>query len=61
MADVEFLVRSAPHDALREGREFSLFEGSECVARGRVLSERDALSANPAKEGCQAREGCQEP
>ncbi len=37
VADVHFLVEAAPHDALRDGREFELYEGGKCVARGGVL------------------------
>ena len=39
IATVRFLVEAAPHDSLREGREFELYEGSKCVARGRILAE----------------------
>ena len=36
IADVHFLVEDAPHDSLRDGREFELYEGKKCVARGRI-------------------------
>ena len=36
-ADVHFLVEEAPHESLREGRDFELYEGSKCVARGRII------------------------
>ena len=36
IADVHFLVEEAPHDSLREGRAFELYEGKKCVARGRI-------------------------
>jgi hypothetical protein len=39
IADVRFLVDAAPHDALREGREFELYEGGKCVARGRITGK----------------------
>lgn len=37
VADVRFLVDEAPHDSLRPGREFDLYEGGKCVAHGRIL------------------------
>jgi len=39
IADVHFLVSDAPHDSLRPGRGFELYEGSKLVARGRILAE----------------------
>jgi hypothetical protein len=39
IADIHFLVEEAPHDALRPGRSFELYEGSRCVARGQVLAD----------------------
>jgi hypothetical protein len=39
LADVHFLFEEAPHDALRDGREFELYEGNKCVARGRILDD----------------------
>ncbi len=41
LADVAYRVEHAPHDQLREGREFELYEGPRCVARGRTLAETD--------------------
>jgi hypothetical protein len=40
IADVHFLVEEAPHDSLREGRAFELYEGNKRVARGQVLPDR---------------------
>ena len=37
IADVHYLVPEAPHDSLREGRRFELYEGKKRVALGRVL------------------------
>jgi hypothetical protein len=37
LADVDFLVDAAPHDSLHEGREFELYEGKKCVARGKLV------------------------
>ena len=39
IADVHFLVDEAPHESLRPGREFDLYEGSKCVAHGRILDD----------------------
>jgi hypothetical protein len=39
LADVHFLANEAPHDALQEGKEFELYEGNKCVARGRILGD----------------------
>jgi len=39
-ADVNFLVDEAPHDSLTEGREFELYEGNKCVARGKIRRVR---------------------
>lgn len=39
VADVHFLVDEAPHESLRPGREFELYEGSKCVAHGRILGD----------------------
>ena len=39
VADVHFLVEGAPHDALREGRAFELYEGGKRVARGLLLTD----------------------
>ncbi len=37
MAEVHFLMNEAPHHLLTEGADFELFEGSKCVAHGRVI------------------------
>ncbi len=37
IADVYFLMNDAPHDSLRSGRVFELYEGNKLVARGRIL------------------------
>lgn len=37
IADVHFLVKEAPHDSLRDGRTFELYEGNKCVARGQLI------------------------
>lgn len=42
IADVYFLVSNAPHESLRPGRQFELFEGSRCVARGKILEDCNA-------------------
>lgn len=39
IANVRYLVEEAPHASLQEGREFELFEGNKCVARGRILAD----------------------
>lgn len=49
LADVHFVVDEAPHESLREGRAFELYEGSKCVARGTVLSEAPARSKDSVK------------
>jgi hypothetical protein len=38
VADVHFLVNAAPHDSLRNGRTFDLYEGNKCVARGYITA-----------------------
>jgi hypothetical protein len=48
IADVHFLAYAAPHDFLREGREFELYEGNKCVARGRITA--DSTSPNDTAE-----------
>jgi len=55
LPDVRFLVEEAPHDSLREGRAFELYEGRKCVARGTVLSEAAARSKNPVKSESSAK------
>jgi hypothetical protein len=39
LAEVGFLVDEAPVDSLREGREFELYEGKTCVARGKIVGD----------------------
>ena len=39
LADVHFLAYDAPHDELSGGRQFELFEGRKCVARGTIVGE----------------------
>ena len=41
IADVHFLVEEAPHESLRDRRDFELYEGGKCVARGRVLAKNE--------------------
>jgi hypothetical protein len=38
IANVHFLMDNAPHESLRPGREFELYEGNKLVARGRILA-----------------------
>ena len=38
VAGVHFLMAEAPHDSLRIGRMFELYEGNKCIARGTILS-----------------------
>jgi hypothetical protein len=44
IADVHFLVDEAPQDSLRPGREFELYEGNRCVARGKILGDSMQVS-----------------
>ena len=37
IAEVCFLVDSAPHHLLSVGTDFELLEGKKCVARGRII------------------------
>lgn len=37
LVELSFLVPNAPHQYLRSGDEFELYEGATLVARGRVL------------------------
>jgi len=37
VAEVHFLVKEAPHDSLRSGRSFEIYEGNKCVARGMIM------------------------
>jgi hypothetical protein len=39
IADVHFLVDEAPHEWLRLGREFELYEGKRRVAVGKLLAD----------------------
>jgi hypothetical protein len=39
LADARFLVKEAPHETLRPGRHFELYEGPRCVARGQLVDE----------------------
>jgi len=41
LAEIHFLFQDAPHDYLREGRTFELYEGHKCVARGKILVQQD--------------------
>ena len=43
LADIHYLVAEAPHDSLRPGRPFELYEGSRCVARGEILPAYDGV------------------
>jgi hypothetical protein len=47
VANVYFLVGEAPHDALRPGRAFELYEGNKRVAHGRILSESESPAVPP--------------
>jgi len=39
VADVDFRVHEGPSGDLREGREFELYEGKTCVARGKFVGD----------------------
>lgn len=39
VADVHFLVSEAPHEELRAGRKFELYEGNKRVATGEIVSD----------------------
>ncbi len=39
LAEVGFRVDEAPVEQLREGAEFELYEGPQCVAHGRLLAD----------------------
>ena len=42
VANVSYKMDDAPHDSLRCGRKFELFEGKRCVASGEIItSSRD--------------------
>jgi len=44
LANVRYLVDEAPHDELKSGREFELFEGGKCVATGVLLQSTGGIS-----------------
>ncbi len=39
IADVSYKMENAPHDSLRPGRTFELYEGNKCVASGTLMAE----------------------
>jgi hypothetical protein len=39
LADVVYRVKEAPHDSIRQGREFELYEGGRLVARGKFVGD----------------------
>lgn len=41
IASIHFLVEEAPHESLRVGRVFELYEGGKCVARGTILGDQE--------------------
>ena len=43
LADVNFLFDEAPRESLHAGRKFELYEGKQCVARGRILDDPLAM------------------
>jgi hypothetical protein len=46
IVDARFRVEHAPHESLRPGRPFELYEGPHCVARGQLV-DSDAENADP--------------
>jgi hypothetical protein len=48
LADLEFRVAGAPGEAIREGREFELYEGRSCVARGKFVGDPLAAKGSEA-------------
>jgi hypothetical protein len=40
IAEVRYLVDEAPHELLRVGACFELYEGKKCVARGIIISPK---------------------
>lgn len=46
VADVYFRMEDAPHEALRSGREFELYEGGKMVAHGHLLTWQEIASLN---------------
>jgi hypothetical protein len=45
IANVHFSMNDAPHDSLRHGRAFELYEGNKLVARGTILTEGESPKA----------------
>jgi hypothetical protein len=45
VANVHYLMEEAPHDSLRIGRLFELYEGNKCVARGRITGDEMDVEA----------------
>jgi hypothetical protein len=39
ISNVYFLVNDGPHEMLSGNREFALYEGNKCVARGRIIDD----------------------
>lgn len=39
VAEVHYVSEKAPHDSLKCGRAFELYEGSKCVARGKIVGK----------------------
>ena len=39
IADVKYKMENAPHDSLRPGRPFELYEGNKCVATGTIMGD----------------------
>jgi hypothetical protein len=39
LADVVYRMDEAPHDSIRQGREFELYEGGRLVARGKLVGD----------------------
>jgi hypothetical protein len=50
LADAKFLVDEAPHDVIRPGRTFELYEGPRCVARGRFVEEPEGGNGDAPAE-----------
>jgi len=55
IADVHFLVPEAPHHCLRQGKEFELYEGKKCVARGRILDNTEVMAQRGTRESVTKR------
>lgn len=45
IAEVRYVVEGAPHELLRLGARFELYEGKKCVARGVIISSVPELEA----------------